>query len=108
MNEALNKLIELAEQIKKKTIFDIFDSCIEKAEAPIDKNFFIHLKAATEEELKTYAATHNVSSGLIMNNHKVIRTENGLEIKSLSEQITILKIYFPSEFNPNSIIMMRC
>lgn len=98
MNVVLEKINELVEQIKEKTIFDIFDSCIEKAEAPIDKNFFIELKAATEEELKTYAATHNVSSGLIMNNHKVVRMENGLEIKNLSEQTTILKIYFTPAF----------
>ena len=98
MNVVLEKINELVEQIKEKTIFDIFDSCIEKAEAPIDKNFFVQLKAMAEEELKTYAATHNVSSGLIMNNHKVVRMENGLEIKNLSEQTTILKIYFTPAF----------
>ena len=98
MNEVLEKINELVKQIEEKTIFDIFDSCIEKAEAPIDKNFFIQLKAMAEEELKTYAATHNVSSGLIMNNHKVVRMENGLEIKNLSEETTILKIYFTPAF----------
>ena len=107
MNEVLKKINKLAEQIKEKTIFNILDSCIEKAELPVNKNWFVELKLMIEDELKKYAREHYVSSGLIMNNHTVIITEDGLEIRNLSNQNTILKIHFPSRFNPNSVIIER-
>ena len=106
-NLVIEEIMKFVDTIQNKTIFDILDSCIEKAELPVNKNWFLELKFMIEDELKKYATEHYVSSGLIMNNHTVIKTENGFEIRNLSNQNIILKIHFPSSFNPNSVIIER-
>lgn len=106
-NLVIEKIMKFVDTIQNKTIFDILDSCIEKAELPVNKNWFLELKFMIEDELKKYAAEHYVSSGLIMNNHTVIKTENGFEIRNLSNQNTILKIHLSSEYIPNAVIIER-
>lgn len=107
MNEVVNEIMKLIEPVKNKTTFEILDSCIEKVKSPAGKDFFIKLKIAIEEDLKTYAATHNVSSEIIMNNHIVVKKENGFEIRNMSGQKIILKIYLLSEYIPNAVIIER-
>ena len=104
-------IIEFSESLKNKTIFDVLDDCIESAKnfekAAINVNWFIELKWKIEEELKIYANEHYVSSKWLMNNNRVEKTEHGLKITNQGKDSTYLELYFPSEFNPNSIIICR-
>ena len=106
-NLVIEEIMKLIGQVKNKTIFEILDSCIEKVKSPAGKDFFMKLKNAIEEDLKKYAATHNVLSELIINNHIVVKKENGFEIRNMSGQKIILKIYFSSEYIPNAVIIER-
>ena len=104
-------IINFSETFKEKTIFDVLDDCIESAQnyekATINVNWFIELKYKIEEELKIYANEHYISVEWLINNNRVEKTENGLKITNQSKDLTYLELYFPSEFNPNSIIMKR-
>lgn len=103
----IDTIINFSESFRDKTIFEILDNCIEKAELPYNKNWFLDLKFKIEEEFKLYAKEHFVAEKWLMNNHRVEKTDSGLKITNLSRDFTILEIYFPSEFNPNSLIIKR-
>lgn len=104
-------IIEFSESLENKTIFDVLDDCIESAKnfekAAINVNWFIELKWKIEEELKTYAFDHCVPVMWLMNNNRVEMMNNGLKITNETKDFTYLELHFPSEFNPNSIIMKR-
>jgi len=111
MTSVIDIIINFSESFKEKTIFDVLDDCIESArnfeKATINVDWFLELKCKIEEELKIYANKHYVSAKWLMNNNRVRKTENGLKITNQSKDLTYLELYFPSEFNPNSIIMKR-
>lgn len=106
----IDTIINFSESFEEKTIFDILDDCIESAgnyeKSTINVNWFMELKWKIEEELKIYANEHYVPVKWLMNN-RVEKTERGLKITNQSKDLTYLELYFPSEFNPNSIIMKR-
>ena len=105
-------IFEFAESFRDKTIFDVLDERIESAQnfefATINPKWFIELKWKIEEELKLYANEHYVSSKWLMNHNCVIKTDSGLKVTNQTKDLTYLEIYFPSEFNPNSVIIKRC
>lgn len=107
----IDVIINFSESFRDKTIFEILDECIESAQnfpyATINANWFVELKAKIEEEFKLYAREHFVAEKWIMNNHRVEKIDSGLKITNLSRDFTILEIYFPSEFNPKSLIIKR-
>lgn len=104
-NLVIEEIIKFADTIQNKTIFDILDNCIEKAESPINKNWFIELKYKIEEELKKYAWEHYIPINWVMKNNRVVRIENGLKVTNQTKDFVYLELYFPSEFNPNSLII---
>ena len=104
-------IIDFADSSDNKNIFQVLDDCVESAQnlsyATINVNWFVELKLKIEEEFKLCAKEHFVSYKWLMNNHRVEKTDSGLKITNLSRDFTILEIYFPSEFNPNSLIIKR-
>ena len=108
----LDTIINFSESFRDKTIFDVLDDCIESArnfeKATINANWFIELKWNIEEELKLYANEHYLSSKGLMNHNCVIKTDSGLKVTNQTKDLTYLEIYFPSEFNPDSVIIKRC
>ena len=109
--KVIDTIINFADSIKEKTIFEVLDDCIESAknlEKPeINVNWFVELKLKIEEELKEYAREHYVSFKYLYNNNRVIRAATGLKITNRTKNLTYLELYFPSEFNPNSIIIQK-
>ena len=104
-------IVNFSESFQEKTIFDVLDECIESAKnfekVVINVNWFVELKYKIEEELKIYANEHYIPARWLMNNNRVEKTDNGLKITNQSKDLIYLELYFPSEFNPNSIIMRR-
>ena len=109
--KVIDIIISYSDSIQEKTIFEVLDDCIETARnmpfVSINVNWFVELKLKIEEEFKLYAKEHFVPEKWIMKNHRVEKTDFGLKITNLSRDFTILEIYFPSEFNPNSLIIRR-
>ena len=112
MTSVIDTIINFSESFKEKTIFDVLDDCIESAQnydkATINVNWFYQLKFQIEQELRSYCNLANVPINWILKCNRVTRIVNGLKITNQSEDFTILKIYFPNEFNPNSVIIERC
>lgn len=109
--KVIDTIINYSESLKGKTIFEVLDDCINSAEnlsgASINVNWFIELKLKIEEDLKEYAREHFIAPKYLLNNNRVVKTENGLKITNRSQDFTYLEIYFPSEFNPNYLIIRR-
>ena len=109
----IDTIIDYSNLIKEssKTISQVLEDCIAAVEntdnSTININWFIELKLKIEVELEEYAWNNCVALNWIKNNNRVIKTENGLKITNQSKDFTILEIYFPNEFNPNSIIICR-
>lgn len=105
----MNTIFEFAESFHDKTIFEVLDDCIISAQnfefATINAKWFEELKLKIEEEFKLYASEYNLSLKWIMNHNSVIKTDSGLKVTNKTKDLTFLEIYFPSEFNPNSIII---
>lgn len=102
----VDRIISFSDSFKSKTISDVLDDCIETSknlDCSINTNWFIELKLKIEEELKKYAWEHYASVNSILRNNWIEKTDSGLKIKFC--EITILEIYFPSKFNPNSVIL---
>lgn len=100
----IDTIIEFSDSLEEKTISEVLDDCVETAENP---NWFGELKIKIEEELKIYCFENILPFKYILNNNRVIKTERGLEITNQTKDFTYLRIYFPSEFNPNSLIIAR-
>ena len=108
----IDTIIEFSDSLEEKTISEVLDDCIETAENNyfplINTNWFGELKIKIEEEeLKIYCFENILPFKYILNNNRVIKTERGLEITNQTKDFTYLRIYFPSEFNPNSLIIAR-
>ena len=107
----IETIIEYAETLNDKTISQVLDDCIETAEntpfSEVNVNWFIELKVKIEAELEEYCWTSCAPLKYI-NNNRVIKTDTGLKITNQTKDLTILELYFPSEFNPNSILIKRC
>lgn len=105
-------IIEYADILNNKTISQVLDDCIETADnmpfPELNVNWFIELKVKIEAELEEYCRTLCVPFKYIINNNRVIKMDTGLKITNQTKDLTILELYFPSEFNPNSIIIKRC
>lgn len=107
----IETIINFADSVKNKTISELLDDCIETAENTsqpiINIDWFIELKSKIEEELKDYAWGHLIAPNYLLNNNCVNITEKSLEITNKEKNFIYLTIYFPSEFNPNSLIIER-
>lgn len=107
--KVIDTIINFADSIRDKNIFDILDDCITCAEnldyPTINANWFVELKLKIKEELKICAFEHHRPLESLLNFNKVEKTDSGFEIKF--NEIVVLKIYFPSEFNPQSLIIGR-
>ena len=108
----IDTIFEFAESFRDKTIFEVLDDCIMSAQnfefATINAKRFKELKLKIESELKLYAFENILPLKWIMNNNRVIKTDYGLKVTNQTKELTYLEIYFPSEFNPDSVIIKRC
>ena len=108
----IDTIFEFAESFRDKTIFEVLDDCVISAQnlefATINVKWFEELKLEIESELKLYAFENTLPLKWIMNHNCVIKTDSGLKVTNQTKDLIYLEVYFPSEFNPDSVIIKRC